>query len=250
MPDAPAHSLPTRFGPFAVRHYASLGSTSTHARQLLGKNDLAVPGVVVTDRQTAGRGRHGRSWQSDGAALTATFCLGWDPDSADGTLGQRAGVAVRQAVGCFVPRCGLKWPNDLLIDDRKVAGLLVERLVDVVLIGIGINLTAAPAMTGLAVRPTAVADHVRGEVPARDLVLHELARALETWFMTSPPAVAEVIRAWNHHDALTGRPVVVTQIPGREGELRGVGAGIDDQGRLLVRGDGLHAVNDGRVRLA
>jgi len=98
---------------------------------------LPVGSVVVADSQTAGRGRAGRTWEAPpGTALLATFVLPADP-----IVVFRAGVAAARACG---PDVRLKWPNDLMLDGRKLGGVLAEIRGERALVGIGVNLTSAP----------------------------------------------------------------------------------------------------------
>jgi len=98
---------------------------------------LPVGSVVVADSQTAGRGRAGRTWEAPpGTALLATFVLPPDP-----IVVFRAGVAAARACG---PDVRLKWPNDLMLDGRKLGGVLAEIRGERALVGIGVNLTSAP----------------------------------------------------------------------------------------------------------
>ena len=133
----------TRFAD--IRELAAVDSTN---RYLL---DLARAGapegvVVVADYQSAGRGRLGRSWEaSPGAALLASILLRPDPDTLapDRRWLAAAAVALAGAEACG-PNVGIKWPNDLLRDDRKLAGILAEADEGAIVVGIGINVSSAP----------------------------------------------------------------------------------------------------------
>ncbi|TME17841.1 MAG: biotin--[acetyl-CoA-carboxylase] ligase [Chloroflexi bacterium] len=114
-----------------IRRLAEVDSTMNAAA------GLPVGSVVVADSQTAGRGRAGRTWEAPpGTALLATFVLPADP-----IVVFRAGVAAARACG---PDVRLKWPNDLMLDGRKLGGVLAEIRGERALVGIGVNLTSAP----------------------------------------------------------------------------------------------------------
>ncbi|TMD04794.1 MAG: biotin--[acetyl-CoA-carboxylase] ligase [Chloroflexi bacterium] len=114
-----------------IRRLAEVDSTMNAAA------GLPVGSVVVADSQTAGRGRAGRTWEAPpGTALLATFVLPPDP-----IVVFRAGVAAARACG---PDVRLKWPNDLMLDGRKLGGVLAEIRGERALVGIGVNLTSAP----------------------------------------------------------------------------------------------------------
>lgn len=196
---------------------SALGRPRVHARVLASTNDrardLAVAGaphgtLVTAAEQTAGRGRQGRSWTAPagGALLMSLVLRHWD-----GLLPLRAGLAVAEVAG---PGALVKWPNDVLLGGRKLAGVLGEaRPRDGwVVLGIGVNCTAAPP--GL---PAATL----GRDP--EPVLADLLAALE--HRLADPDPLDALRA---RDALLGRPV---HWDGGEG----TGEGIAADGSLHVR---------------
>lgn len=186
-------------GAWRVWRVASTGSTQDDLRQYL-VDAASVPATgaaaggepaltaLVAGEQRRGRGRVGRRWESaPGAGVALTVEV---PAPAVGpwlTLG--AGVAVHRALAGLVaaPAPTLKWPNDVLFDDRKVAGILAERLLDGrALLGIGINVAAAPAVDqptvaladlGVRVGPDAVVASVLAELDrlVRELVIGRTA---------------------------------------------------------------------------
>lgn len=172
--------------------------------------------VVVADHQTAGRGRLDRRWEAPpGTALLASFVVPFHPLATFA-----AGVATAEACG---PEVRLKWPNDLLLGDRKLAGILAEAHRDRAIIGIGINLLAAPegaAMLG----PT-----------DRDALVDRIAEGLERW-LAAPRE--RLLDAWRARSDTLGRRVRIDL--GRE-VVEGVADGITDEGALVVDGRRLAA---------
>jgi BirA family transcriptional regulator, biotin operon repressor / biotin---[acetyl-CoA-carboxylase] ligase len=194
------------------------GSTNDRARALAA--DGAPHGTLVTAReQTAGRGRHGRAWVGPpGQALLMSLVL----RELDPLLPLRAGLAVADLAGAAAR---VKWPNDVWVDGRKVAGILVEARVQAgwAVLGIGVNVAVDPARLPDELRETA---GTLGRRPEElEDTLAELLRALERR-LTEP--AAESLEALRTRDALLGR-----ELAWDDGE--GVGAGIDDAGSLLVR---------------
>ncbi len=173
---------------------------------------MPVGTVVVTDHQTAGRGRLDRPWEAPpGTALLASFVVGFNPLASIA-----AGVGAAEACG---PLVRLKWPNDLLVEGRKLGGILAEAHGDRIIVGIGINLTAAPE--GAAkLGPT-----------DRDALLAGIAEALEKWL--SAPA-AELLEAWRGRADTLGRRVRLDLGGGRA--VEGVAEGISEHGELVVDG--------------
>src|SRR5581483_11914908 len=133
---------------FDVRHYDRLGSTNDEARRLA---EMGVPhGTVVhADQQTAGRGRLSRRWFIPPGNLYLSIVLrAAVPASRSIEIGFLAALAVADAVDALLPRslrASLKWPNDVLVRDGKIAGVLVEQSGAASILGIGLNVLHAPS---------------------------------------------------------------------------------------------------------
>jgi BirA family biotin operon repressor/biotin-[acetyl-CoA-carboxylase] ligase len=223
----------------------TLGSPRLHLREIASTNDrareLAISGaphgtLVTADAQTAGRGRQGRTWSAPpGSALLMSLVLRDVPE----LLTLRAGVAVAGAVGADAR---LKWPNDVLVDGRKVAGMLAEARASEgwAVLGIGVNVALALADLPAALRTTAgTLGRPRSDVePFLATLLAELADALTLDGDT-------LLDRFGARDALRG-----SEIGWGEGR-HGRAAGIDAEGRLLVAlADGTTAaLNAGEVHL-
>jgi BirA family transcriptional regulator, biotin operon repressor / biotin---[acetyl-CoA-carboxylase] ligase len=137
---------------------------------------------LIAERQTAGRGRLGRTWKSPSGNLFASTVVQLRTDDPPGhTLSLVAGWAL----WCAVPHSGagtLKWPNDLMIGKKKLAGILLERVGENIVIGFGVNVAFAPDVEGR--ETTCVADWSIESVSADDVVIKligELKRSLELW---------------------------------------------------------------------
>ena len=211
-------------------HHATIGSTNERARELAEEG--AAHGTLVTaDEQTAGRGRQGRGWVTPpGVAIAASLIL----REFDELLPLRAGLAVADVAG---PSALVKWPNDVWVDGRKVAGILVEARGWAVL-GIGLNVALDPAT--LPSEVAAVAGTLGRDASELDSTLSELLSALETRLSEERAATLAALR---ERDALLGKTV---RWDGREG----IGAGIDDTGALLVDTDaGRVTLDAGEVHL-
>jgi BirA family transcriptional regulator, biotin operon repressor / biotin---[acetyl-CoA-carboxylase] ligase len=202
-------------------HLRSTGSTNARAR---GLAEAGAPhGTLVTaGEQTAGRGRQGRGWVTPaGVAIAASLIL----REFDDLLPLRAGLAVADVAG---PRARVKWPNDVLLDGRKVAGILAEaRAPAWAVLGIGVNVALDPATLPPEVAP--IAGTLGREPEELEATLAELLAALEQR-LAQPPA--DTLAALRERDALLGARV-------RWSHGEGVGAGIADDGALHVtRSDG------------
>ncbi len=212
-------------------HLRRVGSTNERARELAAAG--APHGTLVTAReQTAGRGRQGRTWATPPVgALAASLVL----RRFDALLSLRAGLAVADVAGAAAR---VKWPNDVLVEGAKVAGVLVEGRPQAgwAVLGVGVNVAAGPAA-----RPAGAGTLGRGPV-AFETVLGELLAALAPRLAEPAPATVAALR---ERDALRGRPV-------RWEGGAGTGAGIDAAGRLLVAVDdgATVALDAGEVHLA
>jgi len=251
-----AQELPSLNGPWtAIGVVRQTGSTNADLLDLASRG-LEPGAILVAEEQTAGRGRLGRSWVNPpGAALTFSVLLRPQaiPPARRGWLPLLAGIAtataVRQLTGLDAR---LKWPNDVLIGDRKLAGILTESTGtepptdpgsagDAVVIGIGINVSNTAEELpqgpgGLA----ATSLLIEGIPVERDVLLVEVLRALGQWLKTysrSPdPEEAGLLSQYQRMSATIGQAVRV-ELPGGS-TLSGTATAIDAQGQLLVEADG------------
>ena len=211
---------------------------STNADLLEEARAGAAEGLVlVAEEQTAGRGRLGRSWSAPpGAGLIFSVLLrpAGVPAARLGWLPLLTGVAVATAVRetTAVP-ASLKWPNDVLVGDRKLAGILAEAHGDAVVVGVGLNVTLSqpelpvPTATSLLIEDAASTD--RGELLAA--ILAGLARRYQAW--RTDPDGAELRADYLRWSATVGREVRV-ELPGGT-RLSGTAEDVDEVGRLVVR---------------
>ena len=187
-----------------VLRLGSVTSTQDVARE------LPIGSIVVADHQTAGRGRLDRRWEAPpGTALLVSFVLERNP-----VLSLAAGVAAAQACG---PSIRLKWPNDLLLGDRKLGGILVEATPDRAVCGIGINLTAAPDGAAKLDQP-------------RDAVLERLVAEINDW--AGAPR-ERVLARWRELSATLGRRV---RIDAGAKSTEGLAEDLGPDGELIVDG--------------
>ncbi len=225
---------------------------STNAEALAAARLGAVgPLWVVSDHQTAGRGRRGRLWHTPRGNLAASLLLSVDmPRARAATLGFVAGLALNRAVAEVAPeiaikvgldgldepraRLALKWPNDVLADGAKLAGILleIEEMADgrlAIVIGLGVNVLSSPAdlpypTTSLAALGSpATAEALFTALAEAWVAFHEIWNAGE--------GLGEIRRLWLAQAAGVGAPVAVRL---GEGILRGRFETLDEEGRLVV----------------
>ena len=242
---------------YRLRGFDTIGSTNTEALEAAAAGDAG--GIWFAARQqTAGRGRRGRQWASPHGNLAATLLMVPDTDpTLSATLGFVAGVSLNLALSSILPdgvvklgidgadglsngrnaRIALKWPNDVLADGAKLAGILLEahKLNDgrhAIAIGFGVNAVAAPQ--GLPYPATSLLD--LGITRTAEDVFEALSDAwVDTFALWRDGlGIADVLALWRSAAAGIGAPVAVNQ---HGATVRGIFETIDDAGRLIVRAD-------------
>lgn len=214
-------------------HLRRVDSTNEHARKLAAAG--APHGTLVSaGEQTSGRGRQGRAWTAaPGSAVLMSVVLR--------DLREALPLAAAVAVSHALPApSGIKWPNDIWLHERKVAGILVEGRPQEgwAVLGVGLNVSAEEFPEELS--HTATSLRLAGLPVSVEEMIGALALSLDHWLTRS---TAEVLDAWRERDALRGRPV---RWEGGEG----VACGVDQTGALLVRtAAGMEALDAGEVHL-
>lgn len=195
--------------------------------------------AVVARQQTAGRGRFDRIWQSPGTEnLTVSFCIDVDPAKPPPSLlPAAAAVAVRNTLFKAGAPATLKWPNDVICCNRKIAGILAEQdslHENRIILGIGININpAAPIEVENGRLPAVGLHQVDGGCRwGTEQLLSELVIHLELWLKAVQNDPHTLLEEWRKYDALAGRQLSITTAAGR---INGSYAGIDGQGRLLLQ---------------
>lgn len=212
--------------------------------------------VLVAEAQTAGRGRMGRAWLSPpGAALMFSVLLrpATVPPARRGWIPLLAGVAIASAVAAVAGLdARLKWPNDVLVGDRKLAGILAEQAAGAIVVGVGVNVS-----TRRDELPVATATSLTLEGAARtgrQKLLGAALGELERWYLAwadganpGDPDASGLRAEYRRRSATLGRPVRV-EFPGGD-TAPGTALDIDTEGRLLLRtaADGPLAVSAGDV---
>lgn len=232
MPENPRAGLQ----PPAIVELDEVDSTNAEAMRRAAAGERG-PIWLLARRQMAGRGRLGRTWSSLEGNLMATLLFEPGlPVARQGELSLVAGVAAHAAITVLrpIPRLRLKWPNDILIGDAKLGGILVECTAignaAVAAVGIGINLVGAPQIMGRST--TAIAYHARP--PSRAEMLEALSASMSNWLdvWRGPAGFAPIRQAWLERAGPEGEPTSVNT-----GATIHAGSfgGIDHDGALLLR---------------
>jgi BirA family transcriptional regulator, biotin operon repressor / biotin---[acetyl-CoA-carboxylase] ligase len=248
-----------RLGVFGDRvHYFPSLSSSNDVASVLAERGAPEGTAVVAGAQTAGRGRRGHQWfspPSAGLYVSLVFRpASWAPHEHGRTLiTLAAGVALADAIRVSTGiRPQIKWPNDLVVGTRKLAGILAEASgpaapFEYVILGFGVNVTVASY-------PPAIAGHVTslerelGRVPDRGVVFAEAIASLAWWHADLVRARFDAILSrWSELSPASRGATVEWTTPA--GAVRGTTAGIDGSGALLVRtGERLERIVGGELR--
>jgi BirA family biotin operon repressor/biotin-[acetyl-CoA-carboxylase] ligase len=227
-----------------LRRVDSTNRLAWSVRRELAEDEIEVNAAIVAFEQSAGRGRQGRTWESPaGRGVYATVCGRLEDPRRLGVLPLAAAVAVAEVLDRILPvPCRLKWPNDVMVKGRKLAGILVEAAVRAgsapeVVVGLGLNHgqgqreLATPAATSLAIEMT--------EPPALATVAWDLVEALERELHSTATPEVTVAR-WMSRSL--HRPGEVLRCRRPDGEVVGSFVGLTAEGLLRLNVDGREEV--------
>ncbi len=242
--DLSLERLQAALGQRLFDYYPQIGSTNDRGLAWLAEG-ASSGSVIVADEQTQGRGRLGRVWYAPpGTALMLSYLL--YPSSDDLPFaGMMGALAVCETVEALGAQAGIKWPNDVQIDGRKLCGVLPEaswqdgRLIGA-LIGIGLNVRID--FTGTPFEQTAISlETAVGQVDRIEVLIRLLDR-LDYW--SARLSSDDLFDAWRDRLVMLGRRVTIN-------DISGVAESVDRQGGLLVRDDGrtLHRLIAGDISL-
>ncbi len=246
-----------------VEWYAEIDSTNLHARREVEASRSQLPALFVADRQTAGRGRSDRQWWSpDGCLMLSllvdqsmlpTHVASWSQ------LSLVVGVAAANAAEPFITpaRVQLKWPNDLYVGERKLAGILIEampvsvasskeqQMVFIIGLGLNVHVDFKGAPDDVQKRACSLSEFASEPLTTEDVLvqfIEQMEKELDRWRADE----SEWWQKWSERSLLTERTVHL-RIPG-DTQLIGHCEGIDATGRLLIRdATGLHSIQSADV---
>lgn len=211
----------TALANYKLMSFDKIPSTQTYAHNLIDAGRATDHTAIVAAAQSAGRGRHRRTWVSHHGNLYASFIFA-SPER-DPRLSYAVAVAVAETIASFGIRPQIKWPNDILVDNKKISGILIEYSGPFVIVGIGINIKSNPTVS--ASYETTKMD-IYSDVPKTEL-LNRLMRNLDKWMRTD---FARVRERWTNLAAMLHKTV---RYHGEPAEL----IGINENGALILRRD-------------
>ena len=216
---------------FTVWHHDKIGSTNDEARRLAQEG--APHGTAVhADEQTAGRGRMAHTWFSPPGNLYLSILLRTgQPPGRTSELSFLAALAVADTVEALLPRqirAMLKWPNDVLVNGAKIAGILLEQADEATIMGIGLNVLEAPSNAAYKATTVVANGGIASVDGARDILLDRLGHHLAAWHADGFTAIRQ---QWLNRSYPVGAAIRVNA-GGKP--IAGHFAGLDDDGALLL----------------
>ncbi len=219
-----------------IYYFQSVASTMTEAARLHAGGALHGT-FIIAEEQTAGMGRLGRSWISEpetGVYTSILLHLPLSPANlpiASLVLGLATAEAIHKSTHVA---CDLRWPNDVLVNERKVAGILTHLVDGCVIAGVGINVNQTSFSSGLRTAPTSLRIESHGAMQSREAVIVGLIESIENFCsglaINGPEAI---LRAFISSSSYAVNRRIVLE----EGGKKGVTVGLDENGFLLVRLD-------------
>ncbi|MDU4961250.1 MAG: biotin--[acetyl-CoA-carboxylase] ligase [Sporomusaceae bacterium] len=255
LPDEVCPRLETEFVGHSVYYYTSISSTNNEAKRLANEG-CADGSLILTEEQKAGRGRLARGWFSPyakGIWCSVVLRPPFPPQEAPKcTL--LAAVAIARAIRAAGVDCGIKWPNDILWQGKKLVGILTEMsaemdAINYVVIGMGINVNTASEDFPPELREIAASlASIRGQAVSRTQLLVDLLRELESLYVQAcREGFDAILKEWRALSVTLGQTV---DIFGINRSFSGQAIDIDSEGALLVQtGDGIERVIAGDVSL-
>jgi BirA family transcriptional regulator, biotin operon repressor / biotin---[acetyl-CoA-carboxylase] ligase len=229
--------------PFTIHHFTSLGSTNDQLKAMAAAPEFTC---VVADEQTAGRGRRARAWHSspgDGLYLSVLLLPRTDSSSKLPLISLLAAIAVAETlIERGVEGVDIKWPNDVLVNERKISGILAEAVSDGaislrLILGVGVNLNHRSFPPELSETATSLAIETGERVVVeefRDRLLEKISKWYEIWRRDEP---ASIIDRWSQLSSYARNQRIVVAI--EDEKLTGVTDGLTETGALrLITGDG------------
>lgn len=212
-------------------YFDSVESTNEYAKTLT--KDAPEGAVILVDEQTGGRGRFGRQWYSPKGGIWMSVIL-HPPDPS--LIAIIAGIAVCKALHMNGVLPGIKWPNDIVLNGKKIGGILTEIIDKIVILGIGVNLNIREFPDELEATASSVFLETKKHLEKK-MVFDTLCKQLDDcYIMLKQNKVTDLLTEWRHYTILLGQQVVI-EMPDKE--LSGKVLDISRDGALIVmRSDG------------
>lgn len=206
--------------------FDNIDSTNTYAKSLLGKTPEGT--VVIADEQSKGKGRSGHDWYSPAGGLWMSVII--KPPSLK-LLSIAAGVAVCEALHVYSVLPGLKWPNDIMLNRKKIGGILVDVVDEYAIIGIGVNLNVRKFPESLKNKASSVFIETKKHIEVKmiqSLLFKELD---DCYLMLKNHREIDLLTKWRYYTIILGQQVMV-ELNGARSQVRVMD--INSDGALIV----------------
>lgn len=211
-----------------IYRFDEIDSTNEYAKSLIKQAPEGA--VVLADRQTAGRGRLGKNWYSPDGGLWMSVILRPPEMSLMSVIG---GIAICEALSCYGVLAVIKWPNDILLNEKKIAGILTEIIDDSVILGIGINLnirTFPEELQGIA---SSVFLETKKHF-GKEMIYQTLCTELDYCYMLlRNQEIPHILMKWRNYTTMLGRDVII-ELPDNK-MMTGRVLDISNDGSLIMR---------------
>ncbi len=226
---------------YQIIDYLQLDSTNNKAKEFVkDKNNKAHKVVIRAQTQTAGRGRHKREWISPSGNLYISIILDLaDKKNKFSELSFVTSIALYNTLKKYLPHnitIGYKWPNDVLVDSKKIAGILLENHSDYpnnIIIGIGLNIQSSPKFAAnILYQTTCINELIKADIDKEELTLNllvEFERILAKWHKDSFAVIKEL---WLDNALNLGKELKINLV---NEEYKGIFLGLDDSGSLILQ---------------
>jgi BirA family biotin operon repressor/biotin-[acetyl-CoA-carboxylase] ligase len=204
---------------YKLLSFDKIPSTQTYAQNLVRGGNATDRTIILADTQTKGHGRYRRTWVSKLGNLYVSFI--YKIEQRDPKLSYSVAIAIAETLISFGIIPTIKWPNDILIDGKKISGILIEYAKDFVIIGIGINIKSNPVLRSY--KTTKVADYAPNV--SRDELLSVLIKQMDIWTICN---FKPVKKRWMELAANLNKTI---NYHGRDAIL----CGLNDDGALVLR---------------
>ena len=210
-----------------ILHFTSLNSTNEYAKSILKTAQEGT--VIIADEQIAGKGRFGKEWYSPKGGLWFSIILKPEKPTLSSLV---SGIALCDALKTLGLGPKIKWPNDILIGSKKVAGILVEIENNTVIVGIGLNLNISTFPSDLKDNATSLFIETGKNFEKKRILNLILKKIKNRYKMMTDKKIKELLEDWRSYSITLGKKIKV-QMPNRS--IKGEAIDIDEDGALLVK---------------
>lgn len=211
-----------------IYRFDEIDSTNEYAKSLIKQAPEGT--IVLADRQTAGKGRLGKSWYSPDGGLWMSVIL-HPPQIA--LISVITGIAICESLSCYGVLAFIKWPNDILLNGKKIAGILTEIIGNVVILGIGINLNIRTFPEELKDYASSVFLETKKHL-GKEMIYQTLCTELNyVYMLLKNKEVPHILMKWRNYTTMLGRDVII-ELPDKK-MMTGRVLDIANNGSLIIR---------------